>query len=325
LKTEKKEFYSFIIKNSRPKLKLMIINSIICILSLVIYIFGICDDFSFLFPIAAASFSVLTQGLIAGNYVSGVVFLIFMLALKSGFLGNMFYQYPEFYCKQMPIFFIFFWIISCESMFQIYKFLFKKNNYKHELERRISRERKRIGQTSLDFINSLMEAYILKYPSEKSHIHNVAEYSSNIAKKMKLNSDLVWQAYWAGLLHDVGKIRFSDDFMKINDKDYTPEQFDLFKTHVTFGGELLEKLALGDIAMAVRFHHERWNGSGYPEGLKGDEIPIIAQIVAVANKIDRMLAENDKRKLTPEQIVELQTKSNINYSPDVVETAIKFL
>jgi len=170
-----------------------------------------------------------------------------------------------------------------------------------------------------DFIDTLYEAYTVKNPREMEHSKNVAMFSQAIARKYTEDDEFSFLCYKAGLLHDIGKIRFSDDFF--NKTEYTEEEYQLYKTHVLFGSELFSKFMIEDISLAVKYHHEKYDGSGYPEGLKGDQIPIIAQIVGLADEMDSLGQHNCNSEI----IKILLAKADKEYSKNLVDIAIGLL
>lgn len=325
MKNNRKEMYSYIHNLPKPKTKTIIINILKSTLTLGVFACGIFNNFSFFFMIISMSISIFSLGLITGNILNLIIFCLTVLFLNTKLSYSYLYTYSDTYIEVIPVFLFLFWSLACINMYQIQKYHFIRLNYKTMLEQKVAAEKKKTVKTSLDFVNSLMEAYILKSPGEKEHINNVANLCKDISKEMGLSKDFIEQVYWAGLFHDVGKIRFSDDFMSIKVKELSTEQFEYYKTHTVFGAELLEKLTLDNIAVGVKYHHERWNGSGYPEGLKGDDIPLVAQIVAVANKIDRIREETDMASVANETITQLEEKSGRNYSPIVVNAALSML
>jgi len=125
-----------------------------------------------------------------------------------------------------------------------------------------------------------------KDPYTRGHSERVAELSRQIARTMGLNEDLLHKLWIGALLHDVGKIGIEDRILKKSGV-LTPEEFEQMKAHPTIGAEILQPIEpLREMLPAVRWHHENWNGRGYPEGLRGEEIPLMARIVAVADCYD---------------------------------------
>jgi putative nucleotidyltransferase with HDIG domain len=139
------------------------------------------------------------------------------------------------------------------------------------------------------FIGSLrafVAAVDAKDPYTRGHSERVAAVSRTIARQLTLPEELQHKVWIGALLHDVGKIGVEDQILK-KAGVLTPEEYDQMKLHTVMGAEILSKIEqLKEMVPAVRWHHEAWNGRGYPDGLKGEQIPLMARIVAVADCFD---------------------------------------
>ncbi|HCZ07510.1 MAG TPA: hypothetical protein DHV12_10370 [Thermotogae bacterium] len=130
----------------------------------------------------------------------------------------------------------------------------------------------------------------------KGHSERVANYAIMLAKALGLKGKTLERIRLAGLLHDIGKIGIPDKVLN-KPSNLTPEEFEEIKTHPIRGVEIISNLSyLQEIVPWIRFHHEAWNGSGYPEGLKMDEIPIEARILAVADVYDALTTKRAYRE-----------------------------
>ena len=141
-----------------------------------------------------------------------------------------------------------------------------------------------------------------KDPYTRGHTERVTAYSVAIAKRMTENGSANFppvffeHLYISGILHDIGKIGVPESILRKPGK-LTPEEFDVMKTHPTKGVEILKPLADFEESMkGVKYHHERYDGKGYPEGLSGEGIPMIAAIIAVADTYDAMTSDRPYRK-----------------------------
>jgi len=161
----------------------------------------------------------------------------------------------------------------------------------------------------------------------KGHSENVAEIASAIAREMKLSNKTIRNTYWAGLVHDIGKLLVPLDI--INKKGrLTDQEFELVKKHPVWGSEAFSNSKfLGSISEFILYHHERWDGRGYPKGLKENEIPLVSQIIGVADAWDAMLSKRAYRNpLSVEAALsELQKNKSSQFSPRVVEVFIKII
>jgi HD-GYP domain-containing protein (c-di-GMP phosphodiesterase class II) len=155
----------------------------------------------------------------------------------------------------------------------------------------------------------------------KNHSTNVANYSRIIAKEMEFNSSEVSDIFITGLLHDIGKALIPIEVLNKTGK-LSDKEFDILKTHSKKGYDILsESESLNKIAGYILFHHERWDGKGYPSGIEKDEIPIVSQIISVADAYDAMTSDRPYReKFTKEfAINEIIKNSGTQFSPVVVE------
>jgi len=137
-------------------------------------------------------------------------------------------------------------------------------------------------------IRMLSAAIDEKDPYTRGHSGRVAKYSTLIAQEMRLSPDELDKLKIAALLHDVGKIGVDDRVLK-KPGSLTPEEFDIMKTHTTRGANIMRPVSqLKDMLPGIELHHEHMDGRGYPYGLSGPQIPVMARIIAVADTLDAM-------------------------------------
>jgi polar amino acid transport system substrate-binding protein len=175
----------------------------------------------------------------------------------------------------------------------------------------------------LALVNAL-EAYDIY---TRGHSERVALYATQIAEKMGLDKETIRKIYWASLVHDIGKLNIPPEILNKPSK-LTKEEYEIIKQHPIKGYQILKELeGLSNIAEIVKYHHERWDGKGYPEGLKGEEIPLEARIIAVADSYDAMTTERPYRKaLTKEEAIkELLKNAGTQFDPKVVEVFVQIL
>jgi HD-GYP domain-containing protein (c-di-GMP phosphodiesterase class II)/ABC-type amino acid transport substrate-binding protein len=158
----------------------------------------------------------------------------------------------------------------------------------------------------------------------KGHSETVSDYSKQLAKYIGMSNEKVNEIYYAGLVHDIGKILISKDIINKAGK-LTIEEYEEIKMHPIFGYKSLNKSKVTkDIAKYVLYHHERIDGDGYPEGLKGEEIPIESRIIAIADSFDAMTAErNYKKNISKEDALkEIMINLNTQFDNDL---GLKFI
>ena len=134
--------------------------------------------------------------------------------------------------------------------------------------------------------------------------------------------------YWAGYMHDIGKLA-SPARMLLKDGPLTPYEYEIMKQHSTIGADTIMTIspAFSDITDAVRSHHERWDGSGYPNGLAGEDIPLFGRILAVVDAFEAMTSDRPYRKaLDPQQArAELAKEAGLQFDPAIVATFFELL
>lgn len=161
----------------------------------------------------------------------------------------------------------------------------------------------------------------------KGHSERVAKYSLKIATKLGLDVETSRKIYWAGYLHDIGKIFIPQSILNKNGS-LTDEEYNFVKIHPEKSEQLvLEMEGLDDIANIIRHHHERWDGKGYPDGLAGEDIPLGSRILGIADAFDAMTTERPYRKALTlqEAIKELSRCSGTQFDPKLVEIMISII
>lgn len=177
----------------------------------------------------------------------------------------------------------------------------------------------------LNTIETLIKSIEAKDKYTKGHSERVANYSVAIGKQMNLNEIDLEQLNYLALLHDIGKVGVSDTILNKNQK-LTDEEFDMVKHHPQIGAEIVKDIKLlKDDQGVVLHHHERWDGLGYPEGFKGELIPLQARIIAVADSFDAMTSDRAYRRALSLEVAvnEIVACSEKQFDPKVVEAFIK--
>ncbi len=174
-------------------------------------------------------------------------------------------------------------------------------------------------RTTIDFLEVLAETIEAKDRFMRGHARRVAVLTSLVARRMGLGREEQEQARLAAFLHDLGKVGVPTDLLLRAGALDAAEQR-LVQRHPEIGARLLYPLRVPrPVTLAIRHHHEWWNGSGYPDGLAGEEIPLAARIVAVADAFDAMSCDRPyRRSLDRERVAdELRRFSGIQFDPDV--------
>ncbi len=159
------------------------------------------------------------------------------------------------------------------------------------------------------------------------HMKDISEYSVEIARKFKLSDNDIENIRKAALLHDLGKICVPDNILMKADR-LSEEELDIIKKHPSDGAKIIESVApIREAREIIRHHHEYFDGSGYPDGLRGEKIPLGARIVAVADAFGAMTTDRPYRNAlsVDEALKELKKFSGIQFDPQVVEIFISLL
>ena len=184
----------------------------------------------------------------------------------------------------------------------------------------IENERKAAHLTQ-GFMLALAKAVDAKDTYTNGHSVRVAEYSKEISRRLGKSTEQQDEIYMMGLLHDIGKIGIPEAIINKNGK-LTDEEFAKIKTHPVTGHEILRNVTeLPSLATGARWHHERYDGRGYPDGLKGIEIPEEARIIAVADAYDAMTSKRSYREVMPQEKVreQIQNGRGTQFDPEFAD------
>ncbi|MBL0732577.1 MAG: HD-GYP domain-containing protein, partial [Desulfosarcina sp.] len=168
---------------------------------------------------------------------------------------------------------------------------------------------------------ALVQAIEARDPYTRQHSDRVARLSLSIAGEMGCSKEDMDIINFAGRLHDIGKIGVMDKVL-LKPGKLTDEEFDMIKKHPVIGANIIGQLGMWDREREIiKYHHERFDGTGYPEELKGDRIPFLARILAVADAFDAMDSDRAyRKKMEPERIMEIINEAaGTQFDPDVVK------
>jgi diguanylate cyclase (GGDEF)-like protein/putative nucleotidyltransferase with HDIG domain len=206
------------------------------------------------------------------------------------------------------------------ATYATYKVYFERVNEK-------TREAAEMGRIHLATVEALATAIDAKDQTSHWHVRRVQIYAARLGKILGLSDNEIEALRAGALLHDIGKLAVPDHILN-KPSSLTPAEFDKMKIHTTVGAEILSRVNFPyPVVPIVRHHHERWDGEGYPDGLKGDEIPMTARIMSVVDMFDTVREDRPYRRgLTSEEARALLIcGSGLQYDPKVVETFLQHL
>ncbi len=198
----------------------------------------------------------------------------------------------------------------------------------HLYAARVDNEREHLEAVSalhLRTIEALALAIEAKDDTTHDHLARVQVYARELARELGLTAEEQQALQAASILHDIGKLAVPEHIISKPGR-LTPEEFDKMKIHPIVGAEILERVQFPyPVVPIVRAHHEKWDGSGYPSGLKGEEIPIGARILAAVDCLDALASDRQYRRALPldEAMKVVQKESGTSFDPRVVEALLK--
>ena len=232
---------------------------------------------------------------------------IFFQEVRAAFVRNILL------CGVISVLIVFFYVYS-----------FRRIQYFMALE---WQSNEKVEKTNMKLIRALVRTIDAKDRYTNGHSVRVAEYAKNIAKRMGKSEEEQKLIYYAGLLHDVGKIRVPVEIINKPGK-LTDEEFAKIKIHPVTGYHILKDIFDDKIiALGVKYHHERYDGKGYPSGLTGENIPEIARILGIADTYDAMTSNRSYRDALPQEKVreEIQRGKGTQFDSEIADIMLEMI
>ena len=208
------------------------------------------------------------------------------------------------------------WLIAL-IIFIITSIQMRKYNERHLRDNVIINE-------SIETFTGFIDA---KDPYTNGHSKRVAVYTKKIAEAMGYEGEELERVYYIALLHDCGKIGVPDNILGKPGR-LTNEEYEIIKSHTVRGGEILSSFkSLPDVGEGALYHHERYDGNGYPEGKSGKDIPLIARMICVADSYDAMNTNRVYRnRLSQEEIIrEIETNKGKQFDPEIADIMLTLI
>jgi diguanylate cyclase (GGDEF)-like protein/PAS domain S-box-containing protein len=197
-----------------------------------------------------------------------------------------------------------------------------------EAEERMYRQKLNEGKSFRNsIISTLLATLFAKSVETEEHAQRLKEYCKKIGTKVKLTSKEMDELFLLAVLHDIGKVGIREEILK-KPGPLTEDEWEEMKKHPVIGCRIAQNTPeLGPIAEFILYHHERWDGKGYPQGLKGEEIPLLCRLLTVADAYDAMTNDRPYRKAFPKEtaIAELKNNAGTQFDPEIVEIFLSII
>lgn len=286
-----------------------VVFTLLCLPVFFVYYHALIGSFSVMFLLIYACGIVFVLGI--GRSI--VINLAYLIAIFIGFRWNADSPVRELYGENIalrfPYLFVCMVLMIYSLMYTIQKYWVNKRRRTQILEKRIADERQQLDTISVKVMDSMVHALGAKIPGEEAHYLGVAAFAREIALREGMDEQQCADAYSAGLLHEIGMIGIPDAL--IRREDLSDEEYKVFQTYVQKGYQIITTLhstGRSEIADAVHYHREAYDGNGFLEGLAGEKIPKLARVLAVADYADRHLRRGESPMLVARLILEQQNR-----------------
>lgn len=205
-----------------------------------------------------------------------------------------------------------------------------QKNLQREVEkqtRKAEQRREKVERLSMQIMLTLAETIDAKDTYTNGHSVRVAQYAKEIARRIGKSAQEQEDIYYIGLLHDIGKIGIPNTIIN-KTSGLTDEEYALMKDHARIGADILGTMTeIPGLSIGAHWHHELYNGTGYPDGLKGDEIPEIARIIGVSDAYDAMTSKRSYRDVMPQEVVkeELRKGKGTQFDPKFADVMLQMM
>jgi putative two-component system response regulator len=196
----------------------------------------------------------------------------------------------------------------------------ERERYRRQLEKTVTRQTQKLRRTFLSAIDSLVRLLEARDPYTSGHSLRVCDLTVKLGEKLGLGEETLQSLSLAAKLHDIGKVGLPENILNKPDR-LTEEEFVLVRKHPVIGERILTPIIRNPhVRAAIRGHHERFDGQGYPDGLRGDGIPILARLIALVDSFDAMTSNRAYRQALPteEASARLRAGAGTQFDPELV-------
>ncbi len=201
------------------------------------------------------------------------------------------------------------------------------DGYRKDLQRRLDEKTKEMERITIQAIMTVANTVDAKDDYTKGHSMRVAAYSELLAQRLGWSEEEIQNIYYVAMLHDVGKIGVPDAVLNKPFK-LTDVEFRLIKGHTLVGAEILNDFKMfPNVNVGAKYHHERYDGKGYPEGLKGESIPLVARVIGLVDSYDAMTSNRVYRRRLNDDVVmkELENGKGTQWDPELVDIFVDLI
>ena len=263
-----------------------------------------------------------------------LLFIFFCIVEIGGFYLFDFHLFGIYLCIGLIVLLVFTILQAVLEEFEKIRAAAKKEKFQAELEAiveeqtiELKEQQQKMKKLFEQTVTALSEAVDAKDRYTSGHSKRVAKYARMIAERMGKSKEEQDEIYRAGLLHDVGKIRIPAEIINKPGR-LTDEEFNIIKIHPVTGYHILSGISENsEIAVAAKYHHERYDGKGYPNGLAGENIPEIARILGVADSYDAMASNRSYRDALPQEVVrsEIEKGMGTQFDPHIAQIVLQMI
>ena len=323
-------YFSFVKKNREISI---IFPTVFSAIMITYYVFTGANEgsailWSILIPVGMCYFVSVRFGIILSSYYTILFFVVFYSPLKN----TISQYYNKEFMERFPLLFASLTLFTVMAMVQYHRKTLFEMDYANRLAEEVAKQTavaeersKKIEQMSFETIQTLAHAIDAKDPYTRGHSSRVSDYSVEVAKALGWDEDRVSNLRFCAILHDIGKIGVPDSILN-KPQRLTDVEYDIIKSHTTMGGDILKgRVNIGLAEDVARSHHERYDGKGYPRGLKGEEISEEARIVAIADSFDAMSSNRVYRKACDTEHIhkELIEGKGRQFDPEFVDVFVE--
>lgn len=219
-------------------------------------------------------------------------------------------------------------LILCFTGSYVSSFMYQKvHNKNEEYTKALDERNQQIQDMTLQTIETIANTIDAKDMYTKGHSRRVSIYAKHIAIELGMSEKEIEDVIYIGLLHDIGKIAVPDSILNKPGK-LTDSEYALMKEHTIKGGEIFKDITMVEgLDLGAKYHHERYDGKGYPEGLKGEQIPLVARIICLADSFDAMTSTRVYRKKLSMDVViaEIKRCRGSQFDPVITDAFLRYL